>query len=150
MSDLRLQELSAKTIAAANSLTLKPGQEAFATPVTYTHYEEQLDPSTSWTRVVLDGDDVVAYILGTFDPQASEEFLRSTLWRVNVSAEAQGQGVGRFAVIALADEARARGLDELLVAWGTGEDGPERFFTTLGFEVVGETPYGDRLGRMAL
>lgn len=150
MSDFQLQELTARTIAAANSLTLKPGQEAFAAPITYTHYEEHLDPSKSWTRVVLDGDEVVGYILGTFDPEASEDFLRSTLWRVNVAAETQGRGVGRFAVEALADEARERGFTEIIVAWESGEEGPEQFFTSVGFDIVGETPYGDQLGRLRL
>jgi diamine N-acetyltransferase len=150
MSELRLQELTAQTIAAANSLTLKPGQEAFVAPTTYTHYEDQLDPTTGWPRVVLDGDEVVGYIMGNFDSEASEDFVRSALWRVNVSADAQGQGVGRFAVRALAEEARSRGFDTLTVVWEPGEAGPEEFFKAVGFEIVDETIYGDRLGRLSL
>ncbi|MET0303351.1 MAG: GNAT family N-acetyltransferase [Microbacteriaceae bacterium] len=150
MSELRLQELTAQTIAAANSLTLKPGQEAFVAPTTYTHYEDQLDPTTGWPRVVLDGDEVVGYIMGNFDPEASEDFARSALWRVNVSADAQGQGVGRFAVLALAEEARSRGFETLTVVWEPGEAGPEEFFKAVGFEIVDETIYGDRLGRLSL
>lgn len=151
MADLRLQELSAQTIAAANSLTLKPGQEAFLAPETYMHYEGQIEPSNSWPRVIVDDDDqVVGYIMGNFDHEASEDFLRAALWRINVSADAQGMGVGRFAVSSLADEARVRGFDHLTVVWGSGEAGPEQFFKAVGFAVVGETPYGENLGALAL
>ena len=41
--------------------------------------------------------------------------FRSILVRISVGAEGQGQGVGRFAVAALADEARSRGFDLLNV-----------------------------------
>jgi hypothetical protein len=35
MADLRLEELNATNIVAANNLSLKPGQEQFIAPVTY-------------------------------------------------------------------------------------------------------------------
>lgn len=150
MAELRLQELSATTAAQANGLTLKPGQEEFLAPQTYTHYEDQIDPSHSWPRVVVDGDDVVGYIMGHFDESASEDFFRAALWRINVSASAQGSGVGRFAVHALADEARARGFERITVVWEPGEAGPEKFFEAVGFRVIGETPYGEKLGALDL
>lgn len=151
MAELRIEELTAQNAAAANSLTLKPGQEAFVKPATYTDVEEQLDPAGSWPRVIVDGDDqVVGYVMGAFDPDAPEEYLRAALWRVNVAAEAQGRGVGRFAVAAFADEARRRGFDRVTVVWASGEDGPEQFFKAVGFEVTGETPFGENLGVMTL
>jgi diamine N-acetyltransferase len=151
MTDLRLEELSAATAVAANSLTLKPGQEQFAQPASYSIAEgTSVNPTTSWPRVVLDGDEVVGFILGNFDPENSQEELRSCIWRLNVSGAAQGRGVGRFAVHALADEARSRGFDRLTVMYEPGEGGPEAFFTTIGFEVVGVTPYGDNLAALTL
>ena len=151
MAALRLEELTAKTIVAARNLGLKPGQAAFITPETYVHAEDQIDPAASWPRVILDEDDaVVGYIMGTFDPNASQDFLKAALWRVNVEAKAQGTGVGRFAVDALADEARRRGFDRLTVVWASGEAGPEEFFKAIGFTVVGQTPYGDNLGALTL
>jgi diamine N-acetyltransferase len=151
MAALRLEELTAKTIVAARNLGLKPGQAAFITPETYVHAEDQIDPAASWPRVILDEDDaVVGYIMGTFDPNASQDFLKAALWRVNVEAKAQGTGVGRFAVDALADEARRRGFDRLTVVWASGEAGPEEFFKAIGFTVVGQTPYGENLGALTL
>ncbi|HWH25237.1 MAG TPA: GNAT family N-acetyltransferase [Pseudolysinimonas sp.] len=150
MAQLTIEELGASTVAAAHSLTLKPGQEAFLEPDTYHHYEEMLDPANSWPRVVRDGDEVVGYIMGNFDPEAPEDFLRAALWRIDVAATAQGRGVGRFAVQAFADEARQRGFDHVTVVWATGDNGPEKFFTAVGFEIAGETPYGENLGALRL
>jgi len=150
MADLRLEELTAQTIVAARNLALKPGQAAFIAPETYEHSEQDLDPAGSWPRVVMDGDHLVGYVMGAFDPDAPEDFLKAALWRIHVEADAQGMGVGRFAVAALADEARRRGFHQLTVVWAPGEAGPGQFFKAVGFEVVGETPYGEKLGALAL
>jgi diamine N-acetyltransferase len=150
MAELRLEELSAQTAAAANGLTLKPGQEAFLEPETYEHLEQTVDPANSWPRVIREGDEVVGYIMGNFDKDAPEDFLRAAIWRIDVAASAQGKGVGRFAVAAFADEARARGFKQATVVWASGEGGPEKFFKAVGFKVVGETPYGEKLGALAL
>jgi GNAT superfamily N-acetyltransferase len=150
MGELRLHELNAETISAANRLTLKPGQEDYLEPETYTHAEQQLDPAGSWPRVIVDDDQVVGYIMGAFDDDAPEEFLRAALWRVNVAAEAQGRGVGKFAITALADEARKRGFSRLTVVWASGDAGPGAFFESVGFRVIGQTPFGENLGALDL
>src|SRR5262245_1329622 len=110
MGDLTLVELSADTIVAVNSLSLKPGQEQFLAPVSYAVAATVLDPHTSWQRVVLDGDEVVGFVSANFDPNTPQDHFRSVLWRINVDAGEQGRGVGRFAVQKLIDEARTRGL----------------------------------------
>jgi diamine N-acetyltransferase len=150
MPELRLEELSAKTIVAANSLTLRRGQEHYVTPPTYAIADAYINPATTWPRVVLDGDTVVGFIRGNFDPDSEQEELRSCVWRVNVAADAQGSGVGRFAVWALAEEARSRGFTRLTAIWEPGEEGPEQFFLRTGFTVVGETQYGEKIGALEL
>jgi diamine N-acetyltransferase len=150
MAELRLEELSAKTIVAANSLTLRRGQEHYVTPPSYAIADAYINPVTTWPRVVLDGDTVVGFIRGNFDPDAEQEELRSCVWRVNVAADAQGTGIGRFAVWALAEEARARGFTRLTAIWEPGEEGPEQFFLRTGFTVVGETQYGEKIGALEL
>ena len=150
MGDLRLEELSANTIVAANNLSLRRGQEQFVTPPSYAIADAFIDPLTSWPRVVLDGDKVVGFIRGNFDPNASQEEFRSCIWRVSVSGDAQGEGVGRFAVKALSEEARSRGFDKITAIWEEGDDGPEQFFLKVGFTVVGETQYGEKLGEYTL
>ena len=150
MGELRLEELSAKNIVAANSLTLRPGQEEFVVPTSYAIADAYINPATTWPRVVLDGDEVVGFIRGNFDPDAEQEYFRCCVWRIHVAAESQGAGIGTFAVLALADEARRRGYSHLNAIWDSGELGPESFFRTVGFEVVGETAYGEKIGAFAL
>ena len=75
---------------------------------------------------------------------------RSSVLRMHVAATAQGQGVGTYAVGQVADEAKRRGFEALYAVWEPGELGPSAFFTAIGFEVVGETEFGDQIGRRAL
>lgn len=150
MTELRLVELSAATIVAVNNLSLKPGQEQFLAPVSYGIAATVVDPKTSWQRVVLDGDEVVGFVSASFDADAPEEHFRSVLWRINVDADDQGRGVGRFAVKALLDEARDRGVDHVNVIYEAGEEGPEAFFRRVGFEPVGETEYGEVIAQVRL
>ena len=150
MAELRLEELSAKTVVAANALSLKPGQEQFIAPVSYSAAAAVADPTTSWQRVVLDGDDVVGFIMGDFNPYAEHDEFKAILWRINVDADDQGRGIGTFAVRALADEARERGVQRLFVIWESGELGPEQFFLRTGFQPVGETQYGETIGALDL
>jgi len=150
MAELRLEELSAKTIVAANQLTLRRGQEQFVTPPTYAIADSFVNPVTSWPRVVLDGDSVVGFIRGNFDPEAVQDEFRSCVWRVTVAADRQGTGIGKFAVLALAAEAKMRGFHRITAIWEPGEEGPEKFFLSVGFTVVGQTQYGENLGALEL
>ncbi|MDP3209705.1 MAG: GNAT family N-acetyltransferase [Rhodoglobus sp.] len=150
MAELRLEELSATTIVDANTLTLRRGQEQFVTPPSYAIADSFLNPVTSWPRVVLDGDTVVGFIRGNFDPDAEQEEFRSCVWRVTVAASAQGTGVGKFAVHALAEEAKLRGFERLTALWEPGDEGPEAFFLAVGFTIVGETQYGENIGALTL
>jgi diamine N-acetyltransferase len=150
MGDLRLVELSASTIVAVNNLSLKPGQEQFLAPVSYGIAATVVNPQTTWQRVVLDGEEVVAFVSANFDSDAPEEHFRSVLWRINVDADDQGRGVGRFAVKQLIEEARNRGMDRVNVIYEAGEGGPEAFFKRVGFTPVGETEYGEVIAEIRL
>ena len=150
MATLHLEPLSAATAVAANGLTLKPGQEQYATPVSHVETEATISPSAAWPRVVLDGDEVVGFIKGSFDDHETRPEFRCCIWQINVKASAQGRGVGRFAVHGLADEARSRGFERLTVIWEPGEDGPEAFFLHIGFTPVGETAFGETIGALTL
>jgi diamine N-acetyltransferase len=150
VADLRLEPLSATTVVAANSLTLKPGQEQYAVPVSHSEAEQTVDPEGAWPRVVLDDDEVVGFIKGCFDPHETRPEFRCCIWSINVKASAQGRGVGRFAVLGLADEARSRGFSRLTVIWERGDEGPEDFFLRVGFQPEGETRFGEVIGALEL
>jgi diamine N-acetyltransferase len=144
MVDLRLAELTPDNLGAAVGLTLKPGQEKFVAPVVQSIAEAYVTP-TAWPRVVLDGDDVVGFVMANFDPDNELDAFRCGIWRLNVAAGAQGRGVGRFAVDAVAEEARRRGQSRITVLWEKGPDGPEGFYLTLGFTPTGEL-FGEIVG----
>ncbi|GAA1983848.1 GNAT family N-acetyltransferase [Microbacterium pumilum] len=150
MGDLRLEELSASTIVAVNNMSLKPGQEQYLAPVSYGIAATVVNPQTTWQRVVLDGEEVVGFVSANFDAEAPEEHFQSVLWRINVDADDQGRGVGRFAVAELLEEARTRGMDHLDVIYEAGEGGPELFFQRVGFTPVGETEYGEVIAEIRL
>jgi len=150
MGELILQELSASTAVAANNLTLRRGQEQFVNPPSYAIADSWVNPSTSWPRVVLDGDRVVGFIRGNFDPEAVQEEFRSCIWRITVAGDSQGKGVGAFAVRALAEEAKSRGFHRITALWEPGEVGPEKFFLSVGFAIVGQTQYGEHIGALEI
>jgi diamine N-acetyltransferase len=150
MADLRLEDLSATNAVQAKSLELRPGQEEFANPATYVAAEPQVDPAKAWSKVIVKDGEVVGMVRAYFDDSYPDEELRSCVWNISVSASAQGAGVGRFALDAIIDEARSRGLATLTVMWDDSAEGPGEFFTRMGFADSGATAYGDRIGRMSL
>lgn len=149
MTDLRLEELSAATIVAVNRLSLKPGQQQFLAPVSYDLATTVMNPQTTWQRVVLDGDEVVGFVSANFDHDSPDERFQSVLWRINVDADDQGRGVGRFAVEELRKVAAAKGFDHVDVIYEAGAGGPEAFFLRVGFTPIEETDYGETVARVS-
>jgi diamine N-acetyltransferase len=149
MTNLKLAELTPGNVGPAMKMPLKPGQEKFVAPVSVSIAEAYVHP-TAWPRVVLDGDEVVGFVMGNFEPDHEIEAFRAGLWRLNVHADAQGRGVGRFAVEQLAAEARARGVGRITVLWVPGEGGPEGFYRKLGFTPTGEVMDGQLVGVLDL
>lgn len=146
---MRLAELTQSNLQSSISLALKPGQEKFVDPVVNSIAEAFVTP-TAWPRVVMDDDDVLGFIMGNFDPVNEVAAFRAGVWRLNVAGSAQGRGVGRFAVNALASEARRRGLASITTMWEQGDGGPEGFYLRLGFVQTGEIIFGESVGVLAL
>ena len=101
MDAFTLEELSAATAEQANTLEMLPGQERFANPVTYEQANETIEVTNTWSRVIRSGGEVVGFVRAYFDPDYATEELRCCVWRVSVSANAQGKGVGHFAIEAV-------------------------------------------------
>lgn len=145
MDHFRLVELTPDNLAPAVRFPLRPGQERFVAPVVESIAEAYVTP-TAWPRVIVDGDTVVGFVMGSFDPENELEAFRCGIWRLNVSAEHQGRGVGRFAVEEVAREARSRGQDRMTVLWVPGDVGPEQFYLRCGFEPTGEVLFDQVVG----
>lgn len=150
MTELRLSPLTADNVVAANTLTLKPGQEAFVAPVSHSLAEAYVNPDTMWPRIVEADGEVAGFIMASFNAEAEDELYRSTILRMNVDADHQRQGIGAFAVEAVVQEARERGFDKVVAVWDDGDGGPGKFFEAMGFAVTGETPYGEVIGERAI
>lgn len=107
MSDFRLVELDSDNLLAAVAIPPQMGEKAYVAPVVFSIAEAYVTP-TAWRRVVLDGDEMVGFVIANWDPDNEVEEFRGGIWRLNVSA-AKGRGVGRFAVKQVREQARRRG-----------------------------------------
>ncbi|WP_163544432.1 GNAT family N-acetyltransferase [Occultella kanbiaonis] len=145
MSRLELHDVTDKNLRELTEFPLRPGQDQFVAPVVQSIAEAYVTP-TAWPRAILDGDEVVGFVMANFDPDNELEAFRCGIWRLNVAAGAQRRGVGRFAVEEVAREARRRGRDRMTVLWVEGEGGPEEFYLRCGFVPTGERVFGQVLG----
>jgi diamine N-acetyltransferase len=147
---LETRAVNRDNIDAVVRIAVSPEQEHFVAPVMASLAEAYVQPEVAWPRVVFDGSDAVAFIMGSFEPEAELDFFRCGIWRLNVAADRQGQGYGRFAVDAVLDEARRRGNTRATVLWVPGDEGPEEFWRHMGFEPTGQDFYGQTVGALDL
>lgn len=149
---MRLAPITPANIDRALAVRVRPDQERFVSPVVKSLAEAYVHPREAWPRLILDGDTPVGFLMAFLDIDWDGKGIdfRSGLWRLNVSAEAQGRGVGRFAVAAVADEVRRRGADRMYVTWEPDEGGPEGFYRRLGFRLTGESSGGQTVGVLDL
>ncbi|WP_037604453.1 GNAT family N-acetyltransferase [Streptacidiphilus rugosus] len=147
---LRLEQVTAANVDAACGLTVRPEQSAFVAPVARSLAEAYAHGSHAWPRLVFDRDLLVGFVMGSFDPRSPVEAFRCGVWRLNIAAEYQGRGYGRFAVAAICAEARSRGERRVSVLWLPGRHGPEYFYQRLGFRPTGELFYGQVAAELRL
>ncbi|GAA2509029.1 GNAT family N-acetyltransferase [Streptomyces thermolineatus] len=150
----RLEKVTPANLDAAIALRVRPDQEHLVAPVVKSLAEAYVHPGTAWPRLVMDGDRTVGFLMAFFDIDFAGDGtgtdVRSGLWRLNIAADEQGRGYGRFAVRAVADEIRRRGGTRLTATWHPGDDGPEGFYLGLGFRLTGETSGDERVGELEL
>ncbi|MFC5804074.1 GNAT family N-acetyltransferase [Streptomyces formicae] len=151
---LRLEKITPENVDAALELRVRPEQEKNVAPVARSLAEAYAHGGVAWPRLVFDGDELVGFLMAfidiQWDPKKDPGDRRSGLWRLNIRADAQGRGYGRFAVAAVADEVRRRGGKRMYVSWEPGEDGPGAFYLKLGFRTTGETSGGETVGVLDL
>jgi diamine N-acetyltransferase len=145
-SRLRLVPVTAGNLEAACAVAVRPDQERFVEPVTRSLAEAYVHQDIAWPRLILDGERAVGFVMAFFDvrfydngPAGADRRPRSGLWRLNIDAAEQGRGYGRFAVLAVAEEIRRRGRQDVVtVTFVPGDEGPENFYLGLGFRRTGE------------
>ncbi|MEV6954773.1 GNAT family N-acetyltransferase [Streptomyces sp. NPDC051183] len=153
-SALRLEPVTADNFDAVCAISVRPDQQHLVSPVVKSLAEAYVHGETAWPRAIVDGDEVVGFVMAFFDiawnPAKDPADVRSGLWRLNVRAEAQAKGYGRFAVRAVAAELRERGAARAYVTWHPGADGPEPFYLGLGFRLTGELSGDQTVGVLDL
>ena len=146
---LRLEPITPENVGAAIRLRVRPEQEDVVAPVAVSLAEAYASRETAWPRLVLDGEDVVGFVMGNFDPAHRIPAFRCGIWRLNVAAGSQRRGVVRFAVRAVAAEAARWGSDRITVLWRRHPHGPEGFYLRQGFRPTGEL-FGEVVGELAI
>ena len=145
-----IREVNADNIGDAVGIEVKPDQQSFVAPVVYSLAEAYVRPDVAWPRLVYSGEQAVAFVMAAFEPSAEIDFFRCGIWRLNVAAEHQRKGFGRFAVETVLNEARRRGESRATVLWLPDEGGPEGFYLGLGFKPTGEQFHGQTVGEIFL
>ncbi|MEU9351746.1 GNAT family N-acetyltransferase [Streptomyces griseoloalbus] len=149
----RLEEITPKNLKAALGIRVRPDQEFAVAPVVNSLAEAYVHPAAAWPRLIMDGDRAVGFLMAFLDIDWHEDggsVVRSGLWRLNIAAEEQGKGYGRFAVESVAAELRRRGGKEFYVTWHPGDNGPEGFYLGLGFRKNGEVVEDETVGVLDL
>jgi diamine N-acetyltransferase len=149
-NSLRVEDITPDNVIAACRIAVRPEQEPYVMPVAMSLAEAYANPDSAWPKVIADGDQMVAFVMGGFDPDAPIDAFRCGIWRLNVDADHQGRGYGRFAVQAVLDEARRRGEQRVTVLWKPGVHGPEDFYLRLGFRPTGQVLGGQVAGELFL
>ncbi|MEX3107549.1 GNAT family N-acetyltransferase [Streptomyces sp. V2] len=138
----RLEEITPANFEKAIGVAVRPEQEFAVAPVVKSLAEAYVHPGVAWPRLIVDGERAVGFLMAFLDVDWHEDggsLRRSGLWRLAIDAGEQGKGYGRYAVQAVAEELRGRGVREMYVTWHAGEHGPEEFYLGLGFRKNGET-----------
>jgi diamine N-acetyltransferase len=147
---MRLEQVTRTNVRAACLLELRPGQEDLVAPVAWSLAEAYTMPDVAWPRLIYDGDQLVGFIMAAFFTEHENPLFHSYLWRLNIGAEHQGKGYGRFAVQELCQEAMRRGHRRLTVGYHAGKHGPEEFYRRLGFHPTGEVDQGETIAERLL
>jgi diamine N-acetyltransferase len=95
---MRLVELTPDNIRLACRIDVKPEQQKFVAPVVASIAEAYVHFGTAWPRLIMDDDRVVGFVLGNFDPDSEIDAFRAGIWRLNVAADEQGRGYGKYCI----------------------------------------------------
>ncbi|MFD7512859.1 GNAT family N-acetyltransferase [Streptomyces sp. NPDC059853] len=146
----RLEEITPLHVDAVCRLTVRPDQENVVAPVARPPADASAHGDIAWPRLIRDGSGPSGFVMGGLDPGGEHDAFRCAIRRLDIAADQQGRGYGRFAVEEVCAEARRRGRRRITVLWAPHASGPENFSPRLGFRPTGETLHGQALGELPL
>lgn len=138
---IRLERITARTVENVCRLseTLPHQQRKLtvdnALAIAQAHFSK-----TVWLRAIYADETPMGFLslhIGQ-DPEADISCDGVLLWRFMIAYPYQGKGYGRRAMACLIEHLQEKAVPVLYTACVRGPEGPEGFFTTLGFEPTGE------------
>ena len=91
MQTPRLAEITADNVAAACRLAVAPHQRAYVAPVAHSLAEAYVQPDIAWPRVVYAGEELVGFVMGSFDPGCPIDYFRCGIWRLAIDRLSNSQ-----------------------------------------------------------
>jgi diamine N-acetyltransferase len=128
-----LRKVTADTVRAICSLETTEEQKRFVAPNAISISQAYFEPAASF-RAIYAGETPVGFLMWRCRDEPDACFL----WRFMIDARYQGRGYGRAALSLLADSLRAQRINQLLLSYVPGAQGPHEFYLSFGFEDTGE------------
>ncbi|MDR7275085.1 GNAT family N-acetyltransferase [Catenuloplanes atrovinosus] len=143
---MRLEPITPRNYEDALKLSVREDQRDLVSSVEKSLAEAYVWGEHAWPRLIYDGDRMVGFLMAFVDlpwKDPDDTDRRCGLWRLNIAADEQGKGYGRFAVEAACAELRSRGNTRFYVTYVPRDGGPEPFYRRLGFVPTGELSGGE-------
>lgn len=152
---IELQEITQANVARVVKLKVKPDQEGYVAPNSYSLSEAYVHQDRAWPRAICVDNEPVGFImleiLGPDHPEAPNGEASYFLWRFMIDAQHQGRGYGRAAIKVLANYVKTLpGAQHLNTSYVPGEGCPGPFYEKLGFQPTGDVDEGEIILRLIL
>lgn len=136
---VELVEITEENVDAVLRLRVAPEQEQFvasnAISIAQAHFSDR-----AWFRAIRADGELVGFVMLSDDTMVPERPspCEVGLWRLMVSRDHQGKGVGRQTMLQIIDLVKDKpGVDLFTTSYAPGPGCPEPFYRKLGFEPNG-------------
>ena len=135
-----LREVTEGNINDVLRLKVAPHQEDYVAPVAKSIAQAHHNDPPGWYRAIYAGDQPVGFVMLAYEAEGPGVTHPGWyLWRLMVDQGQQRHGYGRQALLAVCEHIRASEEPHVLwTSWVDAPGGPERFYTSFGFEPTGE------------
>ena len=142
---VHLREVTDANRAAVVGLHVAPGQEQFVASVEESIEEAARTPEGNpWYRAIYSADEPVGFVMLSWAVKPTADIIGPWfLWRLLVDEGHQRRGIGRAALLQVAELIRAAGATELLTSYHPGDGEPWPFYERFGFRPTGAIDHGE-------
>jgi diamine N-acetyltransferase len=136
---IELREVTRENLRAVLKLSVSPQQQKYVATNAHSIAEAHFDPH-AWFRAIYAGAVPVGFVMLSMVPADGMYYV----WRFMIDGAQQRKGYGRRAMELVIEHVRRQpNATRLLLSFVPGEDGPEPFYTRLGFKRTGEEEDGE-------